>query len=200
MIRHFTALGKSKFEKLSDETIFNNETEGFRLKCGKCPCSCCGAVGRLSYFSFYYRHLVSYGDGGVIEGCVCVIRFKCSSCKTTHALLPDIVTPYSPYSLRFKITVLIAYITRNKRKMTVEKVCNHYGIAISTLYEWKKLLSKHKDLLLGELMSRKKPPLAFLENLLESESLSDLLCGFFSRFGFSFMQNRPTVTTRTRPP
>jgi hypothetical protein len=49
-------------------------------------------------------------------------------------------------------------------------------------------------------VSRKKPPLAFLCNLLNYTCLSDHLSNFFHRHAFSFMQNRPGATTRSVPP
>jgi hypothetical protein len=132
------------------------------------------------------------------------------SCKTTHALLPDIIIPYSPYSLRFMLTVLVAYFERNT---TVLDVCTYFGIAVSTLYEWKHRMLEHKDLLLGILASLKEPAHAFLSGFIDSFRLLDQLKDFFSRYGFSFMQNRaagfplagtgaklPTATTCSRPP
>ena len=38
-----------------------------------------------------------------------VPRVKCTSCGRTHALLPEMLIPYSSYSLRFVLTVLEAY-------------------------------------------------------------------------------------------
>ena len=124
-------------------------------------------------------------------------RVKCSSCGATHALLPDIVIPYGRYSLSFVLTALITYF---ERANTVEKICAQLGIAISTIYEWKKRMLAHKDLMLGILISRKVPALAFLRGLLKSKRLSVILSGFFHRYGFSFMQRRSTSATRSRPP
>jgi transposase-like protein len=95
------------------------------------------------------------------------------------------------------LTVLIAYFERNT---TVVEVCKYFSIAVSTLYIWKERLLEHKELLLGELMSRKKPALAFIHTLLGSDCISDHLSDFFHRHDFSFMQDRLTVATRSVPP
>ena len=105
--------------------------------------------------------------------------------------------PYSQYSLRFKIAVLIAYYERDT---SVAEVCRRFNIAISTLYAWKERLLEHKDLMLGALISMKTPALAFLRNLLGSSGLSKLLGDFFRRHAFSFLQNQSATATRSRPP
>jgi ribosomal protein S27AE len=194
MIRVFTALCKSILEKLTDVTIFNNATDAFNHYDEKCPK--CGASGKLSPYGSYFRNLASYKDGMTIESRIAPHRFECTSCGTTHALLPDIVIPYSPYSLRFKLTVLIAYFERNT---TVAAICLHFGIAISTLYSWKKCLFEHKDLLLGILESHKEPAITLLQNLLGAVNLSESLRNFFLRYSFSFMQRTFAPATRSPP-
>jgi len=201
MIRYFVELCKQKLESLSDETIFHDSTSGFNCYGKKCPK--CGATGTLSPYGDYPRYLISFKGGKIIESLVKPLRFECKpggtthGCGTTHALLPDVLVPYSPYSLRFMLTVLIAYFERDT---TVVAICKRFCIAVSTLYVWKARLLEHKALLLGELMSRKKPALAFIHNLLGSDCLSDHLSGFFHRYDFSFMQDRLQVATRSVPP
>ena len=194
MIRLFTALCKLKFEELSDQTIFQDATDGFNHFGKKCPC--CGASGKLSLYSSYSRYLVSYKDGEIIEYQVCTRRVKCE-CGATHALLPDITIPYSSYSLRFKLAVLIAYF---KRDTTVVAICERFGIAVSTLYAWKVRLLEHKALLLGVLLSQKKTALEFLRSLFDSTDLSVRLCRFYRKHAFSFLQNKLSVTTSSAPP
>jgi transposase-like protein len=195
MIRLFTALCKSVLEKLSDEAIFQEATNSFSYHNERCPG--CGATGMFSPYGDYFRNLVSLDGKRVTESSVNPLRFKCLSCGKTHALLPDILIPYSPYSLRFMHTVLVAYFERN---MTVLEVCTYYGIAVSTLYAWKDRLLEHKDLLLGILASLKEPVDAFLRGLFASIRLSEQLKDFFCRYAFSFMQNRSTLTTRSHSP
>jgi len=195
MIRLFKSLCKSVLEKLSDEAIFQEATDGFNYHNERCPG--CGATGTLRPYGDYYRNLVSHDGEKIIESRVNPLRFECVSCNTTHALLPDILIPYSPYSLRFMLTVLVAYY---ERSMTIEALCAHYGVAVSTLYAWKCRLLEHKDLLLGMLASLKEPVQVFLQGLLASIQLSDQLSDFFRRYGFSFLQNRSTVATRSRSP
>ena len=195
MIRLFTALCKTIFDILSDEIIFQDATDEFKHNNQHCPH--CGTIGKLSSYGSYSRGCTSFKNGKIIDSRIKPLRFECGSCGKTHALLPDILIPYSPYSLSFVLTVMIAYF---ERESTVVSVCERFGIAISTIYEWKKRLLLHKELMLGVLISRKTPALDFLKGLLNSKHLSGLLNQFFNKYKFSFLQNRSTATTRSNPP
>jgi hypothetical protein len=98
--------------------------------------------------------------------------------------------------LQFKLLVLDAYFNRDN---TVVNICSRFGIAVSTLYEWKKIMTAHKDFLLGLLISRKTQELTFLRGLLGSADISDILQGFFNKYGFSFMQDASVSVTRPVP-
>jgi len=195
MIRLFTALCKSLFDSLTDETIFLKATEDFSHHASECPN--CAAIGKLVPYGKYSRSLTSYEDGSIKDRRICPFQLKCKSCKKTHAILPDILIPYSPYSLRFMLTVLIAYF---ERETTVVAICEHFCIAVSTLYAWKQCLLEHKELMIGVLLSKKEPALAFLKGLFESMALSDRIQDFFQRYAFSFLQHQSIMKTCSRPP
>jgi len=197
MIRLFTALCKSILENISTEAeSFQESTKEYNAYGGKCPN--CGVLGQLSSYGSYERFLISIISGKPKESRIKPLRFKCGKCKTTHALLPDIIVPYSPYSLRFILTFLIAYA---ERTVTVVELCNCYGIAVSTLYRWRKRLLSHKELLLGIIRDQTEPCLAFIQELLgKVDLLSERLKLFFHTHGFSFMQRNAFKTSQTRSP
>ena len=161
----------------------------------KCPR--CGAVRKLSPYGGYFRYLISFEEEDVVECRIWVLRFEHDSCESTHALLPDILIPYSSYSIRFKLTVLTDYF---KRETTVKVMCERFRIAVSTLYAWKDCLLKHKELLLGLLMSQKTSATAFLSSLFDFEYPSDRFECFFQRYDFSFLQNRSMPAAHYHPP
>lgn len=201
MIRLFTALCKVLLDKISEEQAFSESMEGLSPYGTACPH--CGAIGKFTDCGDYGRWAVSYVNGKINNARVKPRRIECSFCNKTHALLPDTLTPYSPYTLRFKLSVLISYFERDA---TVVSICESYGIAVSTLYEWKKLVIAHKDFMLGVLISRKTSALSFLRGILDADSISETLHGFFSKYDFSFMQNasvsnpREGKATRSVPP
>ena len=182
-------------KSLCDEAIFLEATGQYSYISEACPC--CGATGKLTPHGDYGRGFSEHKDGKRTDSWLKPLRFKCGSCGATHAMLPDIVIPYGRYSFRFVLTVLVAYF---ERAATVAKICEDFGIAVSTLYEWKKRMASHKELMLGVLISRKTSALAFLQGLLGSNNLSYSLRAFFQRYGLSFMQRRSPSTSRSRPP
>ena len=195
MIPFFTGLCKTSLKFILGKTIFQEANKEYRNYGESCPA--CNASGKLTQYGTYERNLVDYIDGQIFDSRVEVIRFICASCNTTHALLPHLINPYSPYSLRFKLLVLIAYF---ERKTTVANICESFGVAVSTLYDWKKLFTNHQELFIIIFLKHKKPALEFLKGLLESDRLSDEFHEFFRRYAFPFLKRKTSVTTRSVPP
>ena len=195
MVRLFTALCKTLLENLCDVTIFQEAIGSFNYLNVACPRT--GAIGKLIPHGDYTRGLIYLKNSKCTDAFMKPLRFKCESCGKTHALLPDVAIPYGRYALSFVLTALIAYF---ERETTVVNICGQFGIAVSTIYEWKKRIAMHKDLMLGLLISSKVPSLAFLKGLLKSRRLSDILRKFYNTHNFSFMQNLSGVATRSRPP
>jgi len=197
MIRLFTALCKAALKNFTETEydLFRDASDNFSHYSERCPA--CGACGKLSYYGDYGRGLVSYESMQTTDYRIRPKRFICASCGTTHALLPDIIAPHSPYSVRFKLSALIGYFDR---ETTVEAVCRHFGIAVSTLYTWKRDLISHKGLFLGALANIKVSALDFIRGLLSSGCISERSCDFFRKYAISFLQHTPGKATRSCPP
>jgi transposase-like protein len=195
MIRLITALCKTLLEFVTDEQIFQDASDGYIHHGNDCPS--CGALGKLDPYGGYFRWLIFRCKKKTVNRRIWIRRFKCKSCCATHALLPDILTPYSPYSLQFKLAVLTAYFERG---CTVEVLCNEFDISISTLYEWLKRIVSHKELMIGVLKKKKTSALDFLRALIGSDDLSVILNRFFRKYGFSFLQRTHAIATLSNPP
>jgi transposase-like protein len=194
MIRFFKAFCKTNLNLFSDIELFAAALRTFRLDLGHCPH--CGAA-RLTPHSDYERYLVSFEEGLPRALRVVVPRFVCGSCGKTHALLPDVLIPRSPYGFRFVVSVLLSYF---RKETTVSELCTRYGIAVSTLYAWKARFAGQLPLFLGLLKSMVAERADFLSGLLESDRLSSRLSGFFRKHAFSFLQNMPPSVTRSLSP
>lgn len=114
---------------------------------------------------------------------VTVLRFSCDSCGHTHAAHPSCLVPYHSYSLRFILFVLRAYFLHLQ---TVERLCEIFGIAASTLYCWKVLFLNQKALWLGVLADTEQIAADFLDGL-----SGKTLCSFLVKYGFSFLEAMP---------
>ena len=160
------------------EAIYNN----FNIH--KMCCPECKAKGCLKFHAKYGHNLVDYIDNFLQEDPVGIYRVLCSACGKTSAVLPDLFVPHKSYSILFIMKVLKAYYFRTE---SVVNLCERYGIAVSTLYAWKKRYNIHKTLYLGKLAKyfyQKDPHLTGGPNICFTSFLHD----FFNKFGFSFLQ------------
>ena len=188
MIRAFTIFCKLNFIKLSAMELFTEAMRDFskdKLSTLVFPCPFCGTKHpHWSEFASYERDLISYEKSLAVTYKITVSRIICSSCGHTHAILPEIIIPYSSYSLIFILKVLRDYYLSH---MTVQQLCDKYTIAASTLYSWKQLFLLHKKLWLCVLEDAVTKPLTFLSSL-PSAATSDELACFFQSQARSFMQ------------
>lgn len=115
---------------------------GFKIYEYKCP-YCKAKHPDWKKHSEYDRYLISFENGYIVSHQVFITRYKCSSCRHTHAVLPELIIPHSSYSFLFIIAVMRDYFNRS---ITVESICAKYNISVSTLYLWKDLFLRQKKL------------------------------------------------------
>lgn len=178
MIRIFNLFCKLKEIKISDQEWFDQAVASRNLSAQSCPY--CNSKGNLIPHDSYSRYMVTLKDNRPVTAILCVPRVKCTSCGHTHALLPEMLVPYSSYSLRFILTVLKAYFLHLH---TVEEICETYQIAHSTLYAFRSLFLSHKQLILGALNDTQEKPSAFI-----GEMDGQRLWQFWDSFRYSFLQ------------
>jgi transposase-like protein len=200
MIRFFQEKINPNFYHSSIIQAIEMALTAFQPEQNRCPN--CGATHHLVYYGTYQRLWTEYHDHNCIhdqEGTI--QRYKCLFCGKTHAILPSPLIPYARYSLDFMCRVLLTYSRRNQLGLTVQAVAEKYGIAISTLYEWKARVQKCITLSVGTMRSQMVSLAVFVRFI---GLWRDLLRGlrlFFQTYGFSFMQRKPLIkTTGTKSP
>lgn len=184
MIREIAIFIKLNQLNFSDQQLFDYAVSSFNSS--KCSCPKCSALGHMDPFSSYQRDLITVSDGKRIESSLIVPRFLCTSCGHTHAILPDVLIPYSSYSLKFILTVLLEYL---QHKRTVTALCAHWEISVSTLYDWIHLFLEHYNSWCRSLdrilwISHKA-----VSSVCNTESFPSR---FFAQFRFSFLQRHKT--------
>jgi len=147
-------------------------------------CPACGAKHSCSSHGSYERCMITIVGQTRKEVTVSINRVICSSCRKTHALLPDFLIPFASYSLKFVLHVLKAYLCRTG---TVARLCESFAISISTLYKWIHLFREHANLLLSSLDQIQWINKKALTFILDKMALPWF---FFNRFQFSFLQNQ----------
>lgn len=190
MIRLFSKLCKC-FKQISFENeinIFDEYMESINIEDLVCPS--CGAKHVLSSFASYKRHLVTYDNDKAYDHTIVIIRYICSSCGHTHAILPPVIIPYSSFSFKFVIHIIHDYLVGTFN--SVEAMCKHYGIAISSFYRLLKKFKEHKKLWLGLLEDNINSNLDFIQNLklYTFPEIETFIINFFKQNGLSFFQGK----------
>ena len=185
MVRHKSIFCKLNSILKTDKEIFDAAIKGFQIH--KTICPGCGAKGRCKEHNSYYRLLITIEYGKRKKYYIEIPRVFCESCESTHAILPDVLIPYKSYSLRFILFILAKYLQRN---CTVEVFCEHWDIAIATLYDWKDIFLEHASLWLGKLEEASVLCEKTLNSIRESEKSPR---DFFEQYKFSFLQRMKTT-------
>lgn len=178
MIRIFNLFCKLKNIKLSDQEWFDRAIAKLNLSEQVCPY--CDSKGQMIFHDSYPRYMITLKANHIETEILRIPSVKCDSCGHTHAVLPEMLIPYSSYSIRFVLTVLKDYFLHAH---TVEKICEMYQIAHSTFYAFRDLFFSHKKLILGALNDAQKKTSDFIE-----ETDGQLLFQFWKSFRLSFLQ------------
>ena len=116
MIRILNLFCKLKNIKLSDQEWFDRAIAKLNLSEQVCPY--CDSKGQMILHDSYSRYMITLKTNHIKTEILQIPRVKCASCGYTHAVLPEVLIPYTSYSIRFILTVLKDYFLRTH---TVEK-------------------------------------------------------------------------------
>ncbi len=195
MIRKFTIFCKLNLIRLPALQLFEQFMDNFRIE--DCVCPRCGARHSCCPYDSYERYLIAYESGKPVYYHINILRVFCQSCGHTHAILPEIIIPYGSHNILFILAVLRDYYIHSG---SIQEICDKYQIAVSTLYRWKHLFQKHKQLWLGLLEDAATKASDFLDFLTGFlPGLSQGLKHFFLSHDFSFLQGA-TKTTHCASP
>ncbi len=132
MIRVFSFLCKHNFSKISAKERF--DVAMLTLNVAGCPCSSCGTKKpNWKRHAYYLRYLVDFLNGVSVTYSVKVIRYRCLSCKATHAILPEHVIPFKSHGLLFVLAVMRDFFVARASK---KQLCRKYSISERTLNLW----------------------------------------------------------------
>lgn len=183
MIRYNTVFCKLISTKKSISELYADSM--FSPKGQAVVCPVCGSSGNCVPHGSYRRCVVDYIGGKVVYSSIKVRRVRCTGCGHTHAILPDLIIPYTTYSLFFILRVLSAYF----RHRPVGQICRRFAITPSMLYQWKALFLAHKEIWLGVLRSAETAPEHFLRWIMHVPDYSvRFASAFFSKTAYSFLQ------------
>lgn len=202
MIRLFLDLCKcfQKIKNNNDYEIYLAYKNNAAPEVVPCPFTSCSATGNYHGCGSYSRMLICYHEGHVERCEITAERVECVSCGHSHALLPPVIIPYSPFSFHFVISLLYDYITHKYR--TVSELCLQYDISISTLYRIYHRFIEDRRLMVGMMEAATKTALQFLETLIHKDFFIDIDCllhDFYKKQHVSFLQSRCRLRLNRKP-
>jgi ribosomal protein L44E len=103
-----------------------NKKDSFTYICPKC-----GARYSLTRHGRYKRWIVYLGNNIFYEDRIEILRLKCSSCNSTHAILPADIVPYCIYSYSFMIQLLLEVLVNKEAVLELSK---KYKISFQIIY------------------------------------------------------------------
>ena len=114
-------------------------------------CPVCGAKHHFNRHGSYERYLIFPGDDTVLEyTCMTVLRLKCTSCGTTHAILPMDIIPFHQYSVQALLVVLLSAASCGS---SIPKAAGQKDISYQLVYLFLALYRRYESAIL--LMLRK---------------------------------------------
>ena len=148
-------------------------------------CPICGSAGNCHIHDYYGRSIIDFQDGKRQKSDLCVMRVFCDSCEHAHAILPDVIIPYSSYSLLFILRLLGQYFAG----FNMEQLCERYQISQNQFYKWLALWKSHKQEWLGLLTDQEVSDVSFLKRIVMMNSASSFFMGFVLHCAYSFLQS-----------
>ena len=184
MIRKNLLLCKIIRIKTSSKSLFDSYMERFKPERETCPI--CGSTGNCHIHHYYGRSIIDFKAGRQEKSYLCILRVFCDSCRHTHAILPDVIIPYSSYSLFFVLRLLGEYFAG---LFTIEQLCERYDISQNQFFKWLALWKSHKKEWLGLLDDNDISNSAFLKDLATMDSYSSFSMAFIRQQCHSFLQS-----------
>ena len=149
-------------------------------------CPICTSTGNCHIHDYYGRSIIDFKAGRQEKSQMCILRVFCDSCGHAHAVLPDIIIPYSSYSLFFVLRLLGEYFAGLS---TIEQLCERYDVSPNQLFRWLALWKSHKRVWLGMLDDNDISNSAFLKDLATMDSYSSFSMAFILQQCHSFLQS-----------
>lgn len=151
--------------------IYGNVTANLPIY--RLPCSC-GHVGCLVRHGYYRRRLKTRQGTIVLN----VLRVKCKECGRTHAILPELIVPYSQIPAELQQCMLLYPLGSPELEALMQEnsdITESNVLSVRSRYrnQWKERLLT---------MGRKL-----------QEDIADLIRGSFSFFHRQFMQIRSGI-------
>ena len=97
----------------------------------KYSCPCCGSTNSLIRHAKYDRYLCLFENNVFVCHTITILRLKCNSCNTTHAIIPAGVIPFKIFSFDCIRICLTSYFIQGKSGPEISLM---YSISVQMIY------------------------------------------------------------------
>jgi hypothetical protein len=97
----------------------------------KYSCPCCGSKNSLIRHAKYERYICLFENNVFVCHMITILRLKCKSCGTTHAILPADVIPYKIFSFTCIRICLTGYFIQ---EMSGPEISLLYRLSVQMVY------------------------------------------------------------------
>ena len=104
------------------------------------PCPACNAVGKFKPYGSYKRYALYFEGGKVVCSLMVIKRVMCTSCGTTHAVMPGDIIPYKAITLFVLIYILVSFYLK---KDPVQKISTTLSFSVQYIYSCLKKFILH---------------------------------------------------------
>jgi len=161
------------------------EPDILKIRCPKCK-----AKGAMVFHGWYLRHFIYRSEGKTCDSIITVIRLKCTSCNTTHAVLPLAAIPYLSYSICFIAALLADWLLGSWP--SIDAISAEYGISAKTFIRIRSRFMASVEMAAGKTTSKGQMLVyaAMMANP-SSVALAKLLGDFIELTGRMFCEGVP---------
>ena len=123
-----------------DKEVLKNTAQ---WKCYKCPNPDCGAEGCFARHASYGRNLVVWEEAWFQDHYMQILRLRCTSCMTTHAILPRDAIPFWQFSVQAVLALLSMFLDDGGSHVT--KTADETLVPYQVLYRFLSVFQKYMD-------------------------------------------------------
>jgi len=99
----------------------------------KYDCPKCGAKASMIRHAYYERNVISIINAVMLYTILKILRVKCTSCGSTHAILPADIIPYKQFDYLSFIAILENYFYFDQSGY---ELSNKFNVSFQTIYSF----------------------------------------------------------------
>lgn len=155
-------------------------------------CPKCGAKHSFIRYGYYQRYVCFFNEKFDICELRCtILRLRCKSCLSTHAVLPANIIPYKIYDRPLILHILTLHFVFEKSVLTISQ---KYNISYQQLYKFIEIFKSF----LNSLYFVLRVVLGFTDDILNIHGMIEGMNKHFTDFSYQYYNNTKWIFLMTK--